>query len=151
MKRLATIACLSIVLLAVIGCATVPSTGRISPSIGSTVALLETGTVGEILAFCSSPFLFNQEILVRESDVRQLLVTLTETSSSFTPLAAIEAEDSSALKPFFGDSFEVTAFTENYAPATVVVVTISTDFGEIRLLLGEIVDSVRQILGVSIV
>ena len=138
--------CLLIVLVG--GCATIPEGDAVSPAVTETVETLETGTVGEVVAISSLTFLFDTEVLVRESDVRLAVEAIQRSSSAFETTGTERITDARSVITAFGDRFEVHAFAAEYLPEEAYLVTVATDGGEVRLILGDRIGSARSILGV---
>ena len=112
--------------------------------------MLGSGSAERVVAVCSVPMLFGSEILVREADIRLMWKTLTDVSSTFKTMSVREILDEETLYPLFGDRFEIRAFFENYLPEGASLVTVSAEFGEMRLILGEVKGEVRSIIGVQV-
>lgn len=124
----------------------------LSPPVAYTIGLFEQDAIGQIVSLSSIPFLFDTEVLVRESDVRIALESLARGTAHLQPLAVTRISGATALEPIFGSGYDVRAFADAHLPENAWLVTLDAVQGEeqreIRLLLGERIGAGRAILGV---
>ena len=141
----------SIVLLAglVASCATVDRSSS-SASIERTVELFRTGTIGEFVSICSTPMLFDEEIIVRESDIRTIVTSLRESPARLSTGAPAKVESAQRYATVFGSSFETEMFHANYVPDDAVLIRLPGRGMDLVMLLGERTGEYRTILGLAV-
>ncbi len=122
-----------------------------SASIERTVELFSSGTVGEIVSIAAMPFLFDAEIIVRESDLRTIVSALKNSSIDFAPAAITSIQDGAeAFAAVFGSSYEVTVFARKYVPDGAVLLDFETDRYRAAMLLGDRIGRYRSILALAV-
>ncbi|TVR89805.1 MAG: hypothetical protein EA428_09480 [Spirochaetaceae bacterium] len=134
MKRIVVLSIVAVVLAA---CQTVPVPQR-EGRIRAVVDIITTAPVEEVVAYSQTPFAFDSELLVLESDLDLLWTRLRAAGFDLKDAEIMQisplTEDSYAE---FAESYEMRIFFEEYLSADGAVVRVRNGSGEYLLLLND--------------
>lgn len=128
---------LSIVAVVLAACQTVPVPQR-EGRIRAVVDIITTAPVEEVVAYSQTPFAFDSELLVLESDLDLLWTRLRAAGFDLKDAEIVQisplTEDSYAE---FAESYEMRIFFEEYLSADGAIVRVRNGSGEYLLLLDD--------------
>jgi hypothetical protein len=138
-KRLSVPFCAVAVLVAVSffsGCTIIPS-ARHEPSVGRLIDVINTGDVDAVMEYSREPFVFDQELLVMESEIRILWERLFDAGFALPDAEVLEilpVEDETFS--LFARSFEMEVYFDTYLLEEASVARVVSGETEFLLLLG---------------
>ncbi len=128
---------LSIVAVVLAACQTVPVPQR-EGRIRAVVDIITTAPVEEVVAYSQTPFVFDSELLVLESDLDLIWTRLRAAGFDLKDAEIVQISPLTADSyAEFAESYEMRIFFEEYLSADGAVVRVRNGSGEYLLLLDD--------------
>ena len=148
--RMAALAVACAALISVSGCATIGGPGIDVSAVEKIVFEVNEGDIEKLVELSMIPFVFDREIIMRETDVVLLWAGLV--NGGYT-LRGGKVTGTEKLSPksytVFSESWEMKVFFEKYVPKQAYIAYVSVDGRKTAFLLGKAPDGVPQIYGIG--
>jgi hypothetical protein len=137
------------VVVGITGCATLGA-GFAARDVEKAVGLINSQDGFELSRHSSAPFLFEGEMLLRDSDVDAVWHNLSENGFELeNPIIVETSKSDETTYMVFSDTEEMEIFFRKYIPEGSTLGKIGTDNGTFYILLGRGVDGYPSILGIT--
>jgi hypothetical protein len=131
------------------GCATL-GTGFAARDFERAVAIINSQDAGGIIQNTSAPFVFESEMLLRQSDVEAVWSHLSENGFELVnPIVTETNKIDDSTYRVFSESEEMRIFFSKYIPKGSALGRVDTDNGTFYLLIGRGADGYSAILGIT--
>lgn len=136
-------------MVCITGCATL-SAGFAARDVEKAVDLINSQNASELSRHSSTPFLFEGEMLLRNTDVEAVWSNLSGNGFELkNPIIIETSKSDETTYRVFSESEEMEIFFRKYIPEDSILGKIDTDEGTFHILLGRGVDGYPAILGIT--
>lgn len=148
--RMAALAAIGAALVSFSGCATIGGPGIDVSAVEKIIFDVNQGDFEELIRLSMVPFVFDREIIMRESDVVLLWTGLTNGGFNL-PGGKVTGTEKLSPESYtvFSESWEMKVFFEKYVPKQAYIAYVSADGRRTAFLLGKSADGTARIYGIG--